>query len=462
VSSPLPPWNETVAYIKQLRKPTVHHLLRRAKADGKVLVQPRCGVGSQERMEQLLRRLERDARPDILTLTIDSYTRLLHFDVVADLLAHDPDALNGYPLVNHGWERGRRLNEAVETPLQIRHGSPDGRQLFEISLMAGITAFEGGGISYNIPYSKNVPLATSLSHWQEIDRVCGKLAAEEQIYVDRELFGTLTAVLIPPAISLSVTLLEALLAAREGVKCISIAYPQGGNLVQDVAALRAIPRLMAQHLPKDVEVFPVLHQWMGPFPRERRTADALIFYGAVTACLGAATKVINKSYMEAIGIPSIEANALGIHMTRAATSSIFEFIEVSEDAVNDEMSVIIDEVNELVAPVVDSPDPMSAMIAAFARGWLDVPFSPSHHVRSAVLPMRDPTGSIRLFEFGNLCLSKTSKERHLAQLGHFTNLESFDHLQKIHEDMFYFCNIDANTERVSARRHALQRRPVME
>lgn len=447
MSPPLPPWNEIVAYIKQLRKPTVHQLLRCAKAGETMLVQPRCGVGSHERMEQLLRQLERDARPDILTLTIDSYTRLLHFDVVADLLTHNPDALNGYPLVNHGWQRGRSLNEAVETPLQIRHGSPDGRQLFETSLMAGITAFEGGGISYNVPYSKNVPLATSLGHWQEIDRLCGKLAAEEQIYVDRELFGTLTAVLMPPAISLSVTLLEAILAAREGVKCISIAYPQGGNLVQDVAALRAIPRLMAQHLPKDVEVFSVLHEWMGPFPRERRTADALIFYGALTACLGAATKVINKSYMEAFGIPSIEANVLGILATRAATSNIFKFIEVSEDAVNDEMGFIIGEVNELVAPVVDSPDPMSAMITAFARGWLDIPFSPSHHVRSAVLPMRDPTGSIRLFEFGNLCLSKASKERHQTQLGRFTSHKSFDHLRKIQDDMFYLCNIDANTER---------------
>ncbi|WP_233104126.1 methylaspartate mutase [Haliangium ochraceum] len=422
-----------------MSKPTVHQLLREAKAQRRVLVQPRCGVGSHTRMTQLLQQLERDAQPDILTLTIDSYTRLLHFDVVTAMLAQTPDALNGYPLVSHGWQRGRELNDAVRAPLQIRHGSPDARQLFECSLMAGITAFEGGGISYNVPYSKDVPLATSLSHWQEIDRTCGELADQEQIYVDRELFGTLTAVLIPPAISLSVTLLEAILAAREGVKCISIAYPQGGNLVQDVAALRAIPRLMAQHLPADVEVFTVFHEWMGPFPRARATADALIFYGALTARLGGANKVVNKSYMEAFGIPSAEANVSGVHTTRAATSKIFDFVELPEAEVADEMAHILEEVNELIAPVVDSADPMSATLTAFARGWLDIPFSPSCHVRSAVLPMRDPGGSIRVFEFGNLCLSEASKKRHQAQLGRFTSEMDFDHLRKIQEDIFHFC-----------------------
>ncbi|OPH14008.1 methylaspartate mutase, partial [Azospirillum brasilense] len=126
----------------------------------------------------------------------------------------------------------------------------------------------GGGISYNLPYSKDVPLRRSLAAWREVDAACGELA-ELGLVVDRELFGTLTAVLMPPSVSLAVSVLEAVAAAREGVRCISVAYPQGGHAEQDVAALRAIPLLAARHLPAGVEVHPVLHEFMGVYPRER-------------------------------------------------------------------------------------------------------------------------------------------------------------------------------------------------
>lgn len=54
-----------------------------------------------------------------------------------------------------------------------------------------------GGIGYNLPYSKNVSLSDSLFAWNQVDATCGVLA-EAGVVIDRELFGTLTAVLIPP------------------------------------------------------------------------------------------------------------------------------------------------------------------------------------------------------------------------------------------------------------------------
>ena len=198
-------------------------------------------------MLALLQALEAGASPDILTITVDSHTRLKRFDNALRSLTLNPGDLNGYPLVTHGWQRGRELNEAVRVPLEIRHGSPDARILFEYAVASGITSFEGGGISYNLPYSKNVPLAESLQCWREVDALTGELA-RHGLFVDRELFGTLTAVLVPPSISLAISVLEAVAAAREGVRCISISYPQGGNLAQDVAALRAIPLLARRYL----------------------------------------------------------------------------------------------------------------------------------------------------------------------------------------------------------------------
>jgi methylaspartate mutase epsilon subunit len=434
----LPPRDELVRYLRSRGKPTVRDVLRRADGEGRLLIQPRCGVGEQEAMRSLLERLERDAQPDILTLTIDSYTRLCRFDNASHMLEVDPQGLNGYPLVSHGYLRGRELDVALQAPLQIRHGSPDPRVLFEVAIASGITAFEGGGICYNLPYCKDVPLAHSLFCWQQVDRSCGELA-REGIIVDRELFGTLTAVLIPPSLSLAMTLLEALLAVREGVKCLSIAYCQSGNFAQDVAALRAIRQLAARHLPEDVEVYPVFHEWMGPFSPVRRTADATIFYGALTAHKGRATKLINKTYEEALGIPGVEANIAGIWTARAATSSLFDFVSVPEEQVEEEMAAILAEVEEIVAPVLDEADLQAAIVRAFADGRLDIPFSPSRHARSAIVPLRDASSAIRYFQSGNLSFSEATKQRNQKMLATVTSGE-FDLFSKLKTDIMHFCD----------------------
>ena len=56
-------------------------------------------------------------------------------------------------------------------------------------------------------------------------------------FLDREPYGPLTGTLVPPCISHAVAVLEALLAAEQGVKHISVGYGQCGNLVQDIAAI---------------------------------------------------------------------------------------------------------------------------------------------------------------------------------------------------------------------------------
>lgn len=163
VRAELPPLADSLHYISQLGKPTVAETLSDARQAGRVAIQPRCGVGGHDAMLTLLRDLEDGASPDILTITIDSHTRLKRFTQARRTLESSPADLNGYPLVTHGWQRGRQLNEAVRAGLEVRHGSPDPRVLFDVSIASGITSFEGGGISYNLPYSKDVPLAESLA-----------------------------------------------------------------------------------------------------------------------------------------------------------------------------------------------------------------------------------------------------------------------------------------------------------
>ncbi|MCX4692540.1 methylaspartate mutase [Streptomyces sp. NBC_01408] len=423
----LPDLGESISYVASLGKPTVAELLSEAERVGLPLVQPRCGVGGHAAMRDLLTGLENHAAPDILTTTIDSHTRLLQFDSVRRALDVDPSRLNGYPLVTHGWERGRDLNEAVRAPIQVRHGSPDGRRLFETAIASGFTSYEGGGIGYNVPYSKNVEIVESLRTWQQVDRLAGEVTAAG-LPIDRELFGTLTAVLMPPSICIATTLLEAVLAAAEGVRCISISYPQGGHLWQDLAALRSIHRLAARYLdtspgPSGVRVHTVLHQFMGVFPQERRQAAQLIMYGGLTAALGGVAKVVTKSPAEAKGIPTEAENSEGIRLTRLGMSRAADF-PVDEEAVAAEMGRIEREVQELVDPILEQTDLVRAIGAAFDQGRLDVPFAASRFVRSAVVPCRDPGGAIRFAEMGDLSFGAATRRSNDECLQHWSGVGS--------------------------------------
>ncbi|SDD36595.1 methylaspartate mutase [Actinokineospora iranica] len=428
----LPDWSEIVDRLRSSTRDTAVAVLRRG--GGRPALQPRCGVGGHPEMLALLRALDRAGAPDLLSVTIDSHTRLRHFATADRARRENPGQLNGYPLVAHGWERGRALVDAVGVPLQVRHGSPDGRDLFAVSLAAGITSFEGGGIGYNIPYAKDVPLAESLRAWQQVDAVTAALAGHG-VVLERELFGSLTAVLVPPSLSLAMTLLEALLAAEQGVRCVSVSYPQSGEVHQDVAALRAIRSVAARYLPADMTVFTVLHEFMGVFPADRGWAEALVHYGGLVGRIGAADKVITKTRQEAHGIPTAAANAEGLRLARAACSPLLDFIRLNEDRVTEEQAWIETEVAALVEPVLNRAPTLAAGIcAAFADGTLDIPFSASVHAHAAVVPLRDPTGAVRYHSPGALPLPRAALDRQRGLLNQRTGRIT----EKILADINYF------------------------
>jgi methylaspartate mutase epsilon subunit len=446
VAATLPSWPEMVTALRKSPKPRAADVLRGAASSGKIIIQPRCGVGDHEEMRDILLRIEAEARPAILTLTIDSYTRLKQFRTAAQALSRDPRNLNGYPLVTHGWRRGRELDDAVQAPLEVRHGSPDPRELFAVALAAGLTSFEGGGISYNLPYSKNVPLRVSLSCWQQVDQVCGELA-KSGIIVDRELFGTLTAVLMPPSVSLAVSMLEAVAASAAGVQCLSVAYPQSGEIHQDIAALRSIPVLARRYLPESIEIYPTLHEFMGVFPRQPEAADALILFGGLTARLGGATKVINKTCQEAYGIPDAAANIDGIRLTALAQSELLDFIQIDEATVEEELYWLQREVCELVDPVLNDGETLSAIVAAFESGRMDIPFSASVHARAEVVPKRDASGAIRYLHPGRLPFSRLTLRHNEQRLGLDRQANQARLVQQITADINHFLRLDSDDRR---------------
>ena len=258
--------DEAVAYHKSMPESRVFSKkLLKAKQEHRTLIQPRAGVPVVEKHIELLQHLEKYGEADLLPTTIDSYTRQNRYkeaeNGISESIRLDRAMLNGFPAVNHGVANCRKVIESVNVPVQIRHGTPDARLLAEITFAGGFTSYEGGGISYNLPYCKNVPMERTITDWQYVDRLTG-LYEEMGVPINREPYGPLTGTLVPPCISHAAAIIEALLAAEQGVKNITVGYGQCGNLIQDIAAIHTLEELTDEYLAKygynDVTVTTVL------------------------------------------------------------------------------------------------------------------------------------------------------------------------------------------------------------
>jgi methylaspartate mutase epsilon subunit len=380
------------------------------------LLQPRAGVAQLDDQIALLEHLQDDGGADLLPTTIDSYTRDNAYEKAQTGLAEAREsgkaALNGFPAVNHGVDGCRELIEALDAPIEVRHGTPDARLLAAITFAGGFQSFEGGPISYNIPYCKDDDLAETIEHWQFVDRLAGAYT-ERGVRINREPFGPLTGTLVPPSIAIAVMLVEGKLAATQGVRSITLGYGQVGNLVQDVAALRALRNLGESYLPDEVAVTTVFHEWMGGFPPDEARANGVIGLGGTTAAVAEPDKVITKSPQEFQGVPTKEANAAGLRTTRQLVDMVREQ-DVALAGVDEEQELIERTAMELVETVErhGGGDVAEGVVAAFDTGALDVPFAPSDAAAGAVLPARDDDGRVRIFEFAELDVSDDVREIH--------------------------------------------------
>jgi len=419
-------FDEAVAYQRSIPREKRFGLkLAQAAEQNVTLIQPRAGVALYEEHIELLRFLESEGEADLLPTTVDSYTRLNRYNEAETGIEKSKETgrsmLNGFPIVNYGVDICRKVTSSLQNPVQVRHGTPDARLLTEISIAGGFTSYEGGGISYNIPYSKNHSLEKTIAHWQYTDRLVG-LYEEAGVSINREPFGPLTGTLISPCISNSVAIIESLLAATQGVKDITVGYGQCGNLIQDVAAIRSLNILTREYLDKfgfnDVRVTTVFHQWMGGFPQDEAKAFGVISWGAAAAVLAKATKVIVKTPHEAMGVPTKEANAAGLRATKQLVSMLKDQDFRSIPAVVAESEIIMKEMRCILEKVEElgKGDFAVGTVAAFEAGVLDVPFAPSRYNAGKVMPARDNVGAVRFLETGNMPFTQDLIDFHRQKL----------------------------------------------
>ncbi|MGE5830051.1 MAG: methylaspartate mutase [Micromonosporaceae bacterium] len=368
----------------------------RAQRTGDLVVQPRMGVSDPRAMRAGLLATKRAIATSVGTITLDSYTRMGDHAEAAAALAAGSD-LNGYPIVAHDLATTRAVLAGVagpDFPVQIRHGSPCPELIFEALISAGLSATEGGPVSYCLPYSR-VPLPDSVRSW---DRSCDILATLVGTGAEPHLEsfgGCMMGQLCPPSLLVALSVLECMFFCQHGLRSVSLSYAQQTNPDQDREAVLALRRLAAERMP-GIDTHVVIYTYMGVYPRTPGGATRLLAESARLAIRTGAARLIVKTVAEAHRIPTIAENVAALETAAVAATAERRnpvVLATEETGIYEEASALIDAVLEL------SDDLGQGLAKAFARGYLDVPYCLHPDNAGKARSYLDPTG--------RLCWSRT-------------------------------------------------------
>lgn len=394
-------------------------LWQNKQVKGYPLLQPRTGVACIEQQSSKLKYLEqKGSGVSSVQLDAASRSRIYEKAELGVRLSKERknSQLNGFPIPVYGVKKVDDMIRKLNTPFQLRGGGPDHRFTYEIALGAGVSALEGGFICYCLPYDKLTSPVESLKNWQYIDRLCAIYTEKTGIQINREYFGVLTATLIEPSIAIVVNIIQAVMSAEQGVKSITVGYAEQGNRAQDIAAIRAIEELTESYLLKfgyQCKVTTVFHQYMAAFPADHQKASDLIFNSSITAALSGATKVMVKTPVEAIQIPTRFDNAEALAICKKGFKASHHTL-VDYNLVWSEKKLIEKEVHQIMNAILEEGNGNLAVgaIKSIENGLLDIPWSPSVFNANKVITVRDINGAVRFYDFGALPFDQKTKEFH--------------------------------------------------
>jgi len=400
-------------------------VMRRAVAERRCLTQPRGGFGTFAMHRALMVTLDREGHADIVPTTTDSYTRNEHWELAQKGIEESErlgrSMLNGYPIVNYGVEKARELIGAIDKPAIMLTGTTMPKLTSEIAFAGGYSGYLGSGIAYTTSYIKELSIEDGIRNYQYLDRLAVRYA-EHGVELHRRQPGFLTGTNIPPSIAIATCVLDCLLAAAQGVTNYGLEMGETMHLVQDAAAVAACGSLCQEYLARkgyrDVFTSVTLLHWMSAWPQDEAQAAALISYGGTLAAVSGAASVTTKSTHEAFGIPTPQANAEGLRMTRMAIYLARDIRLDGLPAYEREKALIAREVHAIVDKVLEMGDGDAAIgtVRAFEAGVMDIPWSPNRHCKSRVLPARDVDGYLRILDPGLMPFPRDVLELHEERL----------------------------------------------
>ncbi|MFF9767193.1 methylaspartate mutase [Streptomyces sp. NPDC014636] len=401
------------------RPPSFGRFVAEAQARGALVVQPRMGFSDPALMRAGLLATKGAADAVVGTVTIDSYTRVGDEPSAVRAL-HDRVPLNGFPITSYSPHTAAWVLDGVRDatfPVQVRHGSARPQGIVAALARLGLDATEGGPVSYCLPYGRT-PLLDSVRNWQES---CEALAALRATGAEPHLEtfgGCMLGQLCPPGLLVAISALEALFFHRAGLRSISLSYAQQTSPAQDREAVHAMRRLAGELLP-DTDWHIVLYTYMGLYPSTRRGALDLLERSAELAVETGAARLIVKTTAESNRIPTVAENVEALRVASraaarhvAAPAPLADVADVADNPVYAEARALVDAVLEQDA------DLGRALLKAFARGLLDVPYclhpDNAGRTRSAI----DRDGRLVWSEIGAMPLGHVSRRgRRLTAAG---------------------------------------------
>ena len=166
---------------------------------------------------------------------------------------------------------------------------------------------------------------------------------------------------------------------------------------------------------------------MGGFPADEAKAFGVIATGSLIAALSKATKVIVKSPHEAVGIPTMEANAQGLRCTKQVVNMMADQT-FQNSHLDEEMEIIRQETRCIVDKCFElgKGDIALGVCRGVVAGVLDVPFAPCRFNAGLMLPCRDNEGAVRILNMGNLPFTKDLKDFHASRIAERGRYEKRD------------------------------------
>ncbi|MCX7912862.1 MAG: hypothetical protein N2506_07905, partial [Dehalococcoidales bacterium] len=213
-------FEEAVAYQKSLPDSKVWwKVMVKLREEGRMSVFPRAGTPILEEMIDLCRNL-RESGVVLIPVTTDSYTRLGQYERVEEILKEcyrtGKPLLNGFPIINYGVKKTRRLIESVDAAFSPRGAGG------EIAIAAGMTTFEGclPFLTWG-SYSKKTTIREVVQKWQESCGIVGWYA-DRGVILCTDLHGWLPSAPFPLSVNIATLVIEAVTAAAQGQKAV---YP---------------------------------------------------------------------------------------------------------------------------------------------------------------------------------------------------------------------------------------------
>lgn len=391
----------------------------RALEEGRIQIVPQVGHALVDQTTAHMRCSE-DLKPDRWYVLTDTYTRKSQYAKAQDAVERSKrdgfSYLNGYPLAAHGVAGARAVNECTRAAVGTDNNDEDARLPWEIAIAGGWTWGTIKSVEELIQHSRDYPVDRNIHNQQYIDRLAAHYT-EQGVPILRRASANLPG-WDSLGFKVTVSLLEVLLSAAQGVKHIDLSLGIGMNLVQDAAAIQSLRKLARQYLDRmglqDVKVWSWTYFFLGDWPLNRGQMVGQLAWNAAVSALGGACGMYIKSPDEASTTPTGEGFREAMQICGQVVRLVADQrlpegreLQLERDMIEREVCAVVDKVFEL-----GDGDAAVGVCRAFEAGVIDTMFSPYRFLKGKVKVVRDAKGALRYLNHGFMPVPREVAEYH--------------------------------------------------